>query len=813
MDCTDIVMGVARGNLSRVFDMYTRDRSTPRPDEFYGGRDDLSAAFAYEEDGHTVVLFRKPLLASELTDQPLEDTPTLVIWARGQEHGDYVHLPKTGLDEGRARVLDFYRQDEVKYHGHRDQRGSTTLNFYSRKVSKDLCRGEWSHPPGCRAEQCLYSITWNVNPRSEKIDFEVRSTSADKWTGVGFSEDRRMPKTDAIIGWAEKTGRFYVYDMWLPGYGDPINDVHSDVFNVTGQYDAGVVTLRFSRKLDTGDDANDLGFTEDRCLHLVFPVWGGTYNSVLRKLGRHARSPHVSKHPLCLQGCRPPPPPPETPPPIVSTSLPPSPPTSSERPVTDVRGESSDACTGSWRFPESCAGDSCEYMASWSYHGPSDQVLFTVSTRSNKWTGIGFSSNKKMPKTDAILGWVEETGRFFIMDVWMDGYEAPFLDPVQDVGNMSGSRQDGRTTLSFARRRYSGDAMYDLDLDQCLYLVFPTHGGVFNAVSKKIRHHEQTPLVSREPVCFMHCHPGASVPTGPPVPETRATSAPSTVAPPLEEYRVKLQLLEPWQASYGVKGSRPFTLLNRQLVDGLEPALNEVVQKHQLRLTRITREPNGLLAEMRLLLAADAEPTEVAQALQAALQPGLLGAVRVNPSSLTVHSSNAPESRPKQSAIPGVPSGSSPDSSQAKLYAVVAAVAALVLLLLVQAAAMACRRKRQPQPPAPNREKLLASSHWKDYSTTASSNYSYENFALRAEDDLGPPAGAPHRPASATYERGSTAAVRPQANPYATTQRTQHQPQELNPDFYFMPHQRRYSGEVVRVFVDYSNPEYTGGAK
>lgn len=812
MDCTDIVMGVARGNLSRVFDMYTRDRSTPRPDEFYGGRDDLSAAFAYEEDGHTVVLFRKSLLAAELTDQPLEDAQTLVIWARGQEPGDYIHSPKTGLDEGRARVLDFYRQDEVKYHGHRNQRGSTTLNFHGGKTSKDLCKGEWSYPPGCQAEQCLYSITWNVDPRSENVAFEVRSTSADKWTGVGFSEDRRMPKTDAIIGWAEKTGRFYVYDMWLPGYGEPMNDVHSDVFNVTGQYDGGVVTLRFTRKLDTGDDANDLGFTEDRCLHLVFPVWGGTYNSVLRKLGRHARSPHVSKHPLCLRGCRPPPPPtvlPTAPP----TAPPPPAPPASEHPITDVRGESSDACSGSWRFPESCSGDGCEYAASWSYHAPSDQVLFTVSTRSNKWTGIGFSSNRAMPKTDAILGWVEETGRFFIMDVWMDGYEAPFLDPVQDVGNMSGSRQDGRTTLSFARRRYSGDAAYDLDLDQCLYLVFPTHGGVFNAVSKKIRHHEQTPLVSREPVCFMHCHPGAAVPTGPPVPETRATSAPSTVSPRLEEYRVKLQLLEPWQASYGVKGSRPFTLLNRQLVDGLEPALNEVVQKHQLRLTRVTREPDGLVAEMRLLLAADAEPTEVAQALQAALQPGLLGAVRVNPSSLTVHSSNAPESRPKQSAVPGVQAGSSPDTSQAKLYAVVAAVAALVLLLLVQAAAMACRRKRQPQPPAPNREKLLASSHWKDYSTTASSNYSYENFALRAEDDLGPPAGAPHRPASATYERGSTAAVRPQANPYATTQRTQHQPQELNPDFYFMPHQRRYSGEVVRVFVDYSNPEYTGGAK
>lgn len=29
-------------------------------------------------------------------------------------------------------------------------------------------------------------------------------------------------------------------------------------------------------------------------------------------------------------------------------------------------------------------------------------------------------------------------------------------------------------------------------------------------------------------------------------------------------------------------------------------------------------------------------------------------------------------------------------------------------------------------------------------------------------------------------------------------------PAELQPDFYFMPSQRKYSGEVVRVYVDYN---------
>ncbi|KAH6941636.1 hypothetical protein HPB50_021000 [Hyalomma asiaticum] len=525
-------------------------------------------------------------------------------------------------------------------------------------------------------------------------------------------------------------------------------------------------------------------------------------------------------------------------------------------------GGGSDACSGSWRFPDSCATDDCEYTASWHYQASSDQVFFTITTRSNKWTGIGFSTNKAMPKTDAILGWVEETGRYFIMDVWMEGYEPPLLDPVQDVANMSGHRRDGRTTLSFARQRYSDDVGYDLDLDQCLYMVFPTHGGVFNAVSKKIRKHEQRPLISSEPVCFTGCHPqGATRPAprpspgggtkasspaeeggeGPSVTPPRYTpkgpprkpSAPTTPPPPsLEEYHLRLQVLEPWQASYGVRGSRPYSLLSQQLTKGLEPALNEVSEKHQIKLKRLIREPDGVVAEMQLLLPTNRDSRAVEESLRTALSPGqLLGGLRINPASLQLHVGDAPESRVRQSSLPGkfmvqacylnfqvhaMPLCTDYDQNellqheQIKLYAIVGAVAALVFLLLVQAASMACRRKLRTQPPPPNREKLLTSSHWKDYSTTASSNYSYENFALRPDEDLGPPAGAP-RAASVTYDRGPARAPPPATNPYATGQRRQ--PQEMNPDFYFMPHQRRYSGEVVRVFVDYSNPEYTGAPK
>ena len=60
MDCMDIVVGtVHRDGRSRVGDYYTRDRSTPQPDSFYGGEDDLSGAEGWVSDGNTHIMFRK----------------------------------------------------------------------------------------------------------------------------------------------------------------------------------------------------------------------------------------------------------------------------------------------------------------------------------------------------------------------------------------------------------------------------------------------------------------------------------------------------------------------------------------------------------------------------------------------------------------------------------------------------------------------------------------------------------------------------------------------------------------------------------
>lgn len=151
---------------------------------------------------------------------------------------------------------------------------------------------------------------------------------------------------------------------------------------------------------------------------------------------------------------------------------------------------------------------------------------------------------------------------------------------------------------------------------------------------------------------------------------------------------------------------------------------------------------------------------------------------------------------------------------------------------------------------------MVPSSAWKDYST-ASTNYAFDAF----ESEEKQPSSLSHHtngssrstmpirdkhmsPAMAAYhanngghygdirsmhrsrdrngvshhpqERSTYSLPRPPQQPppqpphhngYYTQRPSRNHSDNLQPDFYFMPSQRKYSGEVVRVYVDYNtNP-------
>ncbi len=122
MDCSDVVVGVVQGNVSKITDSYTISRATPRSDEFYGGQQSLTAAFGYEENGIKTVVFRRPLVSEDPTDHDIVDEKMDVIWAKGQMYSDYTSYEDKVL-------AAYYERNVVKYHGKRN-RGSFVVNFH-----------------------------------------------------------------------------------------------------------------------------------------------------------------------------------------------------------------------------------------------------------------------------------------------------------------------------------------------------------------------------------------------------------------------------------------------------------------------------------------------------------------------------------------------------------------------------------------------------------------------------------------------------------------------------------------------------------
>ncbi|KAH3832050.1 hypothetical protein DPMN_105326 [Dreissena polymorpha] len=215
MDCTDMVIGSAKGPLSRIGDYYSRDRSTPLSDEALGGSNSLTAAIGEENGGWTTILFRRKLSAgSDAADHSFERGPMHVVWARGQEPGSIHHVPASGLEHNQsaASIPNYYKEDELKYHG-RDldgtsygHRGYLTLDFFSQPTGNGGTGGvdtggvwtgtgstgsgeSYSHPSG------RYIVTWQRDNANNDMMYTISARLSDterQWMAIGFNSQDRM---------------------------------------------------------------------------------------------------------------------------------------------------------------------------------------------------------------------------------------------------------------------------------------------------------------------------------------------------------------------------------------------------------------------------------------------------------------------------------------------------------------------------------------------------------------------------------------------------------------------------------------------
>uniref|UniRef100_A0A915PXC5 DOMON domain-containing protein n=1 Tax=Setaria digitata TaxID=48799 RepID=A0A915PXC5_9BILA len=305
VDCLDIVIGSVIDGVSQIRDYYSFSQITPKPDEFFGGQDSLTSAAAYQQDGITTVIFRKPLQASDKTDRTLSPEETIVIWAKGVQNSKFT----PAIAEFMLQIVIIKLKSDLEEATNRNtDRGQFIINFFDsekepkqfqKPIHRNECFGNYAYPINCTHEKCIYTANWLTD--GKKISFSLSAIIPTyHWTGIGFSLDGSMAQSDVIIASVMDDGTVKVSDMFSPGYSRPKTDAEQNLFDVRTSYDQGRIYANFSRYLVSNDE-NDISI--DQCVYFLYPVTGGKLDIGTKEIHKHTETPIPSGKKICPVLC------------------------------------------------------------------------------------------------------------------------------------------------------------------------------------------------------------------------------------------------------------------------------------------------------------------------------------------------------------------------------------------------------------------------------------------------------------------------------------------------------------------------------
>ncbi|VDP52362.1 unnamed protein product [Soboliphyme baturini] len=161
-------------------------------------------------------------------------------------------------------------------------------------------------------------------------------------------------------------------------------------------------------------------------------------------------------------------------------------------------------CRNEFVVPKRCSAEMCKYNMTWIRHENNVQFILDVPLQPNQWTGVGFSKTGEMPGSDAVIVVLKDDGRIEVTDQFLAGRTSPVVDRIQNIFNIYSQYSNGRVTASFFRSLKTDDVSQDLDLTNCVYLLYPEKGGPLDLMGDPKMHYS-LPLHSEKPVCFNEC--------------------------------------------------------------------------------------------------------------------------------------------------------------------------------------------------------------------------------------------------------------------------------------------------------------------
>ncbi|XP_039255425.2 uncharacterized protein LOC120332279 [Styela clava] len=325
-------------------------------------------------------------------------------------------------------------------------------------------RNSFSYPGRCDAGHCEYMAKWHAD--SHFVYFTIWANVGEGiWAGIGFSDDRMMPKSDCITGW--KSGNsFKLKDRYLIARRpDAVpRDQQQDAILQSHSLWNGMLVFNFKRKINTGDRYDK---SLDICRFFLF-AWGGKGNAD-GSISAHTRQ-FVSKRKVCIAHR-----PTIGPPTLIPTIGPPT-----LIPTTKPKDYGYES-QYSFRYPSYCQPGYCTFEANWRLY--SGHVYFRIAAKVGLgyWAGIGFSDDRLMPDSDCITGWMTPGYSFKLKDRYLFARRpnAVPIDVQQDAVVQSYHHQNGMLKFSFKRKVNTWDK-HDKSLDRCRYFLFSWGGRGFN---------------------------------------------------------------------------------------------------------------------------------------------------------------------------------------------------------------------------------------------------------------------------------------------------------------------------------------------
>nr|QHX41471.1 ferric-chelate reductase 1 [Halisarca dujardinii] len=342
-----------------------------------------------------------------------------------------------------------------------------------------------SIPEGCQPEECDYHAAWRQNNDIDFADFLLQG-KVQGWLALGLSEDQLMGGDDVLACQLDSNGTVNVKDTFNIQdrtnrnnfIDDPNVEDHDlasqGILNVETANTDGRISCSFTRQKSQSNALQDQDLNQPS--YLLFG---------LDPDDTAGASDHLSYHNSIT--------------PIVST----------EQVTFVLNGTFTDLVPaartgtifpppalprlGSYRQPEGCVGDACNYLAEWFMDG-SDNIVFRMTAATSGWVAIGLSGDNRMSgaEFDDVIACQAEVGGASVNAKDMinpTGARANALDTDQSGTTLvEGEVSNGRISCSVRRAISTGDTSQDRPLNQAAFFLF-AYGSAQGGTSDILNYH------------------------------------------------------------------------------------------------------------------------------------------------------------------------------------------------------------------------------------------------------------------------------------------------------------------------------------